>query len=640
MDDNKPKQSLNNTAQNLQKIIDNPQNYNLTPEQAQEIANQFSYMVTGNEKFNPDMGNIKGQFPPEVLETQRNRSVGSYLSQLSSSDETIDIPNPYNDLADKINNFSSIAPQNSQALSQGLTDLNTSLQSAQQSFSLSRRTSADQAASMPTPSFSRNLAGNIRKSKPVNSALNKFGGTTGKALVSINNAIANRDTKSILQAGALIGGFLVGGPLGAGLIILLSSRAFRRRLAGVLIFTVSSFITVSLAYLIVLVIFTSLVLVIIRNSAFIVPVSNRGVPAQAGYSGQINAGGGAGPGGAWPSCWPTQGIITQGPVPGHNGYGNSYEAVDVGNVAGTLIYATHDGTVRYKPFGADPNGYGEYVAVYGDGIVTIYAHLQQAVFTQPTQVTAGTLIGYMDNTGNSTGDHLHYEAQYYQNGNLTGPVPIDTIVPSDPNAQGTSVSGCQASESGGGIIPTVCANVGTCSTSCSSTPLQAPQGGWADCSQNQVCCGKSVQPQPGLRCTNAGGQCIKNGSDCPAGCYFSGQPYFECPISAPVCCDVTGTLPTCNGGGAASCTADGGVCSSTNNCTTKQVPSGFDTWDCPNAGYCCEPQNTTPASCSSVGGECRPSDDSSCIPESLPAGYSSWDCPNNGKCCLPGFDVG
>ena len=56
-------------------------------------------------------------------------------------------------------------------------------------------------------------------------------------------------------------------------------------------------------------------------------------------------------------------------------------------------------------------GYGWHIVIdHGSNLQTLYAHLS-AFNVQPNQpVTAGTVIGYSGNTGNSTGPHVHIEA--------------------------------------------------------------------------------------------------------------------------------------------------------------------------------------------------------------------------------------
>jgi murein DD-endopeptidase MepM/ murein hydrolase activator NlpD len=58
---------------------------------------------------------------------------------------------------------------------------------------------------------------------------------------------------------------------------------------------------------------------------------------------------------------------------------------------------------------------------------TIYAHLHQAVVNKNQAVKRGELIGYMGNSGRSTGPHLHYEVRT-QNRCVN---PLSFILPTD-----------------------------------------------------------------------------------------------------------------------------------------------------------------------------------------------------------------
>ena len=54
--------------------------------------------------------------------------------------------------------------------------------------------------------------------------------------------------------------------------------------------------------------------------------------------------------------------------------------------------------------------YGKYIKVdHGNGVSTLHAHLDEVVVFNGQHVKEGELLGYSDNTGNSTGSHLHFE---------------------------------------------------------------------------------------------------------------------------------------------------------------------------------------------------------------------------------------
>lgn len=84
---------------------------------------------------------------------------------------------------------------------------------------------------------------------------------------------------------------------------------------------------------------------------------------------------------------------------GHNGQ-------DWGVPSNTQILAAADGWIA--EVGSDPSGYGNYVKIIHNGYLTLYAHLDHATVKVNDRVVTGQLIGLSDNTGNSTGAHLHF----------------------------------------------------------------------------------------------------------------------------------------------------------------------------------------------------------------------------------------
>lgn len=89
--------------------------------------------------------------------------------------------------------------------------------------------------------------------------------------------------------------------------------------------------------------------------------------------------------------------------PGHNG-------VDFGIPNGTPVLAAAKGTIDKVSF--EDGGYGNYVKIkHLDGSTTFYtyyAHLMQASVTAGQSVEAGAVVGHSNNTGASTGPHLHF----------------------------------------------------------------------------------------------------------------------------------------------------------------------------------------------------------------------------------------
>lgn len=99
-------------------------------------------------------------------------------------------------------------------------------------------------------------------------------------------------------------------------------------------------------------------------------------------------------------------------------YGGAiHNGVDIGG-SGNPVYAVASGTVVGRVSGTCPNsgysscggGWGNWVAIrHASGHVTLYAHLAGAPAVGVGQgVTQGSTIGYIGNSGFSTGPHLHF----------------------------------------------------------------------------------------------------------------------------------------------------------------------------------------------------------------------------------------
>lgn len=122
--------------------------------------------------------------------------------------------------------------------------------------------------------------------------------------------------------------------------------------------------------------------------------------------------------------WPAPGCYTLTSPFGEN-RGYSHGGIDIGTPMGTTIVAAESGTVIASNNSCPHNwgkngscgcggGYGNYVFIdHGNGKLTIYGHLTNAIVSTGQTVSKGQTIGYAGSTGNSTGPHLHFECQYY-----------------------------------------------------------------------------------------------------------------------------------------------------------------------------------------------------------------------------------
>lgn len=140
----------------------------------------------------------------------------------------------------------------------------------------------------------------------------------------------------------------------------------------------------------------------------------------------------------------TEYVITQSFGAQNSGYlgYSTHLGIDFDYQDASPIYATGDGIVLYSGCNdtncgnmmdgnAYYSGFGNMVLIdHGDGLWTIYGHiLEHPMVEIGDSVSAGTQIGKLGNTGNSTGSHLHFEVQ--KNGQVVDP---DTYLPIYENA--------------------------------------------------------------------------------------------------------------------------------------------------------------------------------------------------------------
>ena len=121
--------------------------------------------------------------------------------------------------------------------------------------------------------------------------------------------------------------------------------------------------------------------------------------ASARFGGGVAPGGGSGV-----FDWPTRGYISQE-------YGPFHDGIDIAGRSGTAIRAAGSGVVAFigfNPWEFRPSFI--VVIAHGGGVSTLYAHMQPRYpVSQGQSVRRGQVIGYMGNTGFSSGTHLHWE---------------------------------------------------------------------------------------------------------------------------------------------------------------------------------------------------------------------------------------
>lgn len=102
---------------------------------------------------------------------------------------------------------------------------------------------------------------------------------------------------------------------------------------------------------------------------------------------------------------------------GHKTQGiHGYNGVDYGAPTGTPIYAAASGEVIISRDYGWNGGYGKYIVVkHANGTQTLYAHNSGNVVFAGQTVAQGQVIGYVGNTGRSTGSHIHFEVRGAKN---------------------------------------------------------------------------------------------------------------------------------------------------------------------------------------------------------------------------------
>jgi len=120
--------------------------------------------------------------------------------------------------------------------------------------------------------------------------------------------------------------------------------------------------------------------------------------------------------------WPLQGevVSTFGwrthPVLGIRQH---HDGIDIDVPDGTTVYASASGEVYF--YGEQP-GYGNVLILEHDGdFYTMYGHLKSSLVSKGQYVEKGQKVALSDNTGISSGPHLHFELR-------NGEFPVDPML--------------------------------------------------------------------------------------------------------------------------------------------------------------------------------------------------------------------
>ena len=101
-----------------------------------------------------------------------------------------------------------------------------------------------------------------------------------------------------------------------------------------------------------------------------------------------------------PSNTPVSGVVTQGIDLKHNG-------IDIATKLGSEVRAAQKGMVIFS----NPlNDYGNTMIIaHPNNYYSVYSHLERCILKEREYVKANQIIGYVGQTGNTDGPHLHFE---------------------------------------------------------------------------------------------------------------------------------------------------------------------------------------------------------------------------------------
>jgi len=108
-----------------------------------------------------------------------------------------------------------------------------------------------------------------------------------------------------------------------------------------------------------------------------------------------------------PSLAPIEGFISKRMESVFSNVNNLHGGIDIVASEGTPIRATSSGVVVFSGWTYEM---GNLIVIYhGDDYITHYGHNQQNIISRLDIVKKGDVIGYVGNTGISSGPHLHFE---------------------------------------------------------------------------------------------------------------------------------------------------------------------------------------------------------------------------------------
>lgn len=125
--------------------------------------------------------------------------------------------------------------------------------------------------------------------------------------------------------------------------------------------------------------------------------------------------------GSCPAVKNPGGTAWANPLPGSvfvRGFSSIHSGVDLSAAEGTPVRAANGGVVIYS--GWNNWGYGNTIVLAHGPFLTLYGHLSSRSVSCAQVVPAGSVIGAVGSTGNSSGPHLHFEIR-------NGQTPTDPL---------------------------------------------------------------------------------------------------------------------------------------------------------------------------------------------------------------------
>jgi murein DD-endopeptidase MepM/ murein hydrolase activator NlpD len=125
------------------------------------------------------------------------------------------------------------------------------------------------------------------------------------------------------------------------------------------------------------------------------------------------------------------------------GINQIHHGIDIGAKRGDPVQAPVHGVVDQVGYDA-ATGAGNFVVLKLDSGETVHLyHLQDTLVKMGQDISPGTILGHVDSTGNSTGDHLHFEVQ--QGGTAVDPwhwLSLPFTAANAASSQSQTSSGC------------------------------------------------------------------------------------------------------------------------------------------------------------------------------------------------------